>query len=151
MDAIDITPATLHDLDALCGLLNLLFAQEAEFTPDAAAQRRGLSRILGDQAVGLIVVARRGGQVLAMVNLLYTVSTALGERVAWLEDMVVDPACRGQGVGSTLIDGAIALAHEQGCRRITLLTDGDNLAAQGFYEQHGFARSPMVPYRRHLA
>ncbi|MGQ0672875.1 MAG: GNAT family N-acetyltransferase, partial [Hyphomicrobium sp.] len=34
-----------------------------------------------------------------------------------------------------------------GCRRITLLTDGDNAAAHRFYERAGFTRSAMVPYR----
>lgn len=144
---IDITPATLGDLPALCALLTTLFTQEAEFKPDEAAQHRGLTRIIEDEQIGLIVVARQGGQVVGMVNLLYTVSTALGERVALLEDMVVDPLCRGVGVGAVLLQGAIGLAREQGCRRITLLTDGDNLAAQRFYEQNGFKPSTMVPYR----
>ena len=143
----DITPATLDDLPALCALLTALFTQEAEFKPDEAAQRRGLARIIGDDQIGLIVVARQGGQVVGMVNLLYTVSTALGERVALLEDMVVDPLRRGSGLGTTLLQGAIALARQHGCRRITLLTDGDNVAAQRFYEQHGFKPSSMVPYR----
>jgi len=33
-----ITLATLADIPDLCGLLDLLFTQEAEFTPDTAAQ-----------------------------------------------------------------------------------------------------------------
>lgn len=144
---IDITPATLGDLPALCALLTTLFTQEAEFKPDEAAQHRGLTRIIGDEQIGLIVVARQGGQVVGMVNLLYTVSTALGERVALLEDMVVDPLCRGVGIGAALLQGAIGLARQQGCRRITLLTDGDNVAAHRFYEMNGFKQSTMVPYR----
>ncbi len=143
----DITAATLNDLPALCSLLNALFTQEAEFQPDEAAQRRGLTRIITQPDVGLIVVAREGGQVRGMVNLLYTVSTALGERVALLEDMVVSPSRRGTGLGRQLLQGAIGLARAQGCRRITLLTDGDNVAARRFYEREGFSVSGMVPYR----
>ncbi|MGH6645813.1 GNAT family N-acetyltransferase [Aquabacterium sp.] len=148
--SIDITPATLDDLPALSALLTALFTQEAEFRPDEAAQRRGLARIIGSADTGLIVVARQAGRVVGMVTLLFTVSTALGERVAWLEDMVVDAGCRGQGVGALLIDGAIALARAHGCRRITLLTDADNLMAHRFYERHGFRASSMVPLRLHL-
>lgn len=144
---VDITIATLDDLPALCSLLNALFTQEAEFQPDEAAQRRGLTRIITQPDVGLIVVAREGGQVRGMVNLLYTVSTALGERVALLEDMVVAPTHRGSGLGQQLLQGAIGLARAQGCRRITLLTDGDNVAARRFYEREGFSVSGMVPYR----
>lgn len=144
---MDIRPATSADLPALIDLLASLFAQEAEFHPDTTAQTRGLSQILDDPAVGEILVAEEAGQVVGMVNLLYTVSTALGERVALLEDMVVSAAARGSGVGSRLLDGAIAHARAVGCRRITLLTDGDNHAAQRFYRRHGFAPSSMLPMR----
>ncbi|SDR75864.1 GNAT family N-acetyltransferase [Pseudomonas oryzae] len=142
--------ATAADLPALCQLLAQLFAQEAEFTPDHAAQQRGLAAILADPALGAILVAVEDDRVRAMVSLLYTVSTALGARVALLEDMVVDAGARGAGIGSTLLQAAIAHAQAEGCRRITLLTDGDNQAAQRFYRRHGFAPSPMRPLRRAL-
>lgn len=145
-----IRPATPADLPALCALLDQLFAQEAEFTPDRAAQMRGLAAIVDDPQVGEILVAVEDGCVRAMVNLLYTVSTALGARVALLEDMVVDAGARGAGLGSTLLEAAIAHAERRGCRRITLLTDGDNLAAQRFYRRHGFQGSSMLPMRRAL-
>ena len=139
--------ATLDDLPVLCGLLDLLFAQEAEFQPDDAAQRRGLSRILENRAVGEILVVEDSGQAVAMVSLLYSVSTALGEPVAWLEDMVVAPSRRAGGTGSRLLEAAIAHARQRGCRRLTLLTDHDNQGAQRFYARQGFAHSPMVPMR----
>ncbi|MBL8474910.1 MAG: GNAT family N-acetyltransferase, partial [Methyloversatilis sp.] len=41
----------------------------------------------------------------------------------------------------------IDCARQRGCRRITLLTDGHNLAAQRFYRQHGFAGSDMKAMR----
>jgi GNAT superfamily N-acetyltransferase len=142
-----IEAARPADVPALCELLAVLFAQEAEFAPDAQAQRRGLARIVDDPAVGTILVAREGDAVLGMVNLLFTVSTALGERVALLEDMVVAPAARGRGIGSDLLREAVAHARAQGCRRITLLTDGANEAAQRFYAKHGFSASGMMPMR----
>lgn len=142
-----IVPARAADIPALRELLAALFAQEAEFTPNAGAQARGLARIIGDPAVGTILVARDGDAILGMVNLLFTVSTALGERVALLEDMVVAPAARGRGIGSELLRAAIEHARAQGCRRITLLTDGTNEAAQRFYARHGFAASGMMAMR----
>ncbi len=145
-----IRTAIPADIPALCQLLDQLFAQEAEFTPDRAAQQRGLAAIIDNPALGEILVAVEDARVVAMVNLLYTVSTALGARVALLEDMVVDAGARGAGVGSALLEQAIAHAREIGCRRITLLTDGDNAAAQRFYQHHGFAPSPMLPLRRLL-
>lgn len=142
-----IEPATAQDIPDLVELLAILFTQEAEFTPDPAAQARGLARILADPAVGSILVARQDGRILAMVNLLYTVSTALGARVALLEDMVVAPPARGTGLGSRLLEAAVAHARRQGCRRITLLTDRDNAGAQRFYARQGFVASDMLSLR----
>ena len=146
---MQIEPATAADIPALSTLLSQLFEQEAEFTPDHAAQTRGLARIIADPAIGLVLAARRNDEVVGMVNLLFTVSTALGEPVALLEDLIVAPAVRGGGIGSQLLTAAIAAARERGCRRITLLTDRDNAAAQRFYARHGFTTSAMLPMRLH--
>jgi len=148
---MQITPANASDIPVLCELLNILFAQEADFKPDCEAQSRGLARIISNPEVGLIVVARQDSQVVGMVNLLYTVSTALGDRVALLEDMVVSPNARGSGVGSRLLEQAIQFARLDGCKRITLLTDRDNESAQRFYQKHGFGFSAMIPLRLSLS
>ena len=144
---MQINPALPEDIPALCELLAHLFQQEAEFTPDDAAQRRALAMIIDHPEVSQILVARRGDDVVGMVNLLYTVSTAMGGRVALLEDMIVAPHARGVGVGSQLLGHALALARMSGCLRITLLTDRTNAAALRFYQRHGFIASAMVPLR----
>lgn len=142
-----IDTAKVEDISRLTELLTVLFTQEADFQPEPERQAAGLHRIIEDPAIGHILVLRDGATIVGMVNLLYTVSTALGERVAILEDMIVDPASRGGGAGSHLLNGAIDFAKEQGCRRITLLTDRTNDGAIRFYERHGFGLSEMVPLR----
>lgn len=146
-----IEKATAADIPILSDLLSVLFSQETEFTPNAEAQHRGLARIIGNPEIGVVLVARQGDQIAGMVNLLFTISTALGDRVALLEDMVVSPAGRGAGVGTKLLSGAISFARVQGCKRITLLTDRSNESAQRFYAKQGFAVSSMVPMRLSLA
>jgi len=146
-----IEAATEADVPALSELLSVLFAQEAEFAPNPDAQSRGLLRIITNPDVGIVLVAREGSVVLGMVNLLYSVSTALGERVVLLEDMVVVPEARGAGVGSLLLHEAVTVAKASGCRRVTLLTDQTNQAAQRFYKRQGFETSTMIPLRLHLA
>ncbi|MET0292087.1 MAG: GNAT family N-acetyltransferase [Steroidobacteraceae bacterium] len=145
-----VEAATTDDIPALSALLSQLFSQEPEFVPDETAQRRGLASILADPRVGTILVAREGGILVGMVNLLYTVSTALGERVAWVEDLIVEPESRGRGLGALLLEAVAEVARDQGVRRLTLLTDGDNVDAQRFYARHGFTPSRMVPLRRRL-
>jgi GNAT superfamily N-acetyltransferase len=142
-----IEKAKLEDINALCDLLTLLFSQEVEFKPDPDLQTKGLRMILNNPELGVILLARNDNRVVGMVNLLFSVSTALGAKVAILEDMVVIPTERGSGVGSRLLNAAINTARENGCQRITLLTDSDNEAAHRFYEKQGFVRSAMLPFR----
>jgi GNAT superfamily N-acetyltransferase len=147
---MNIGIAQEEDIEALSALLTLLFKQEAEFAPDVTKQRKGLSMIIRNPEVGEILTLKNGGQIIGMVSLLYTISTALGARVAWLEDMIIHPQHRSSGAGTQLIQAAIDHARENGCQRITLLTDSDNISAQRFYSRNGFQRSTMTPMRQVL-
>lgn len=151
LNTIELANASEADLPGLCDLLAQLFAQEREFSPNRSLQEQGLRAILDNPTLGEILLARDAGRAVAMVVLLYTLSTALGGRVAWLEDMVVDENYRGERIGGRLLEFAIAHARAQGCMRLTLLTDGDNRAAQGFYAKQGFQISMMQPMRLLLA
>jgi rubredoxin/GNAT superfamily N-acetyltransferase len=146
----DVRTAAAGDIAGCCALLELLFSQEKEFTPDYDAQSRVLSMIIENPQLGRIFVAESDGDIHGMVLLLFTVSTFLGKKVALLEDMIVAPAWRGKGVGSTLIEYAVAVAGREGFGRITLLTDSDNEPAQQFYQSKGFSKSEMVVFRKLL-
>lgn len=142
-----IEKATLDDIPHLCELLNLLFSQEADFQPDVEKQSSGLREIIRNPEVGSILVLRDASTVAGMVNILYTVSTACGGRVAIVEDMIVRPENRGRGMGSLLLSRAVEVAKAADCLRITLLTDRTNDSAISFYKRHGFVASEMIPLR----
>ena len=142
--------ATVEDIPILCTLLHQLFSKEVEFTPDITHQTKGLKMIIEDERIGEIYVACKEGEIVGMVNILYTVSTALGERVALLEDMVIDEKHRGEDIGSSLLEYVLTCTKEKGIRRVTLLTDADNLSAHRFYEGMGFSKSAMIPFRIQL-
>ncbi|MDP2893922.1 MAG: GNAT family N-acetyltransferase [Sulfurimonas sp.] len=140
--------AYAQDIKELSRLLNKLFTQEAEFLPDEMSQEIALKKIISDESVGEIFVAQKDDEIVAMVNILYTVSTALGAKVAILEDMIVDKRYRGQDIGSSLMDFALKCIKAKGCMRVTLLSDGDNFKAHKFYEKQGFVKSTMKPFRK---
>ena len=150
MDRVEIGFATAGDLDALVDLLAELFALERDFTPDRAKQRSGLQAILDNPALGRLFVLRLDGAVAGMANALITVSTAEGGRVLLLEDVVLDRACRGAGLGRRLIEHVLAWAAGQGMSRVTLLADRDNAAALAFYRRLGFQPSAMQVLRKPL-
>jgi GNAT superfamily N-acetyltransferase len=149
-DPISLRLADVADIPQFCDLLALLFEQEADFKPDRERQARALRLILAEPAVGRIYCAVAGTKVIGMVSILFTVSTAVGGRAAWLEDMIIHPGQRGQGIGGSLLRMAIQGARTSGCSRITLLTDAINTPAMQFYERAGFKHSQMIPFRLSL-
>ncbi len=142
-----ISPATTDDLPQLIELLHELFSQDLEFIPDAQKQSSGLELIMQNPDIGTILVLKNNNEVVGMVNLLYSVSTVLGGKVAVAEDMIIDSRFRRQGYGRILLGGAIEFAKENACLRLTLLTDHTNSAAIAFYQSFGFVTSPMIPMR----
>ncbi len=144
---LTISPAVAADIPQLAGLLGLLFAQEADFSPDHARQERALGLLLADPRQGALFAAHAQGELVGMVSLLFTISTAAGGPACWLEDLVVRADRRRQGIGARLLTQAVAAARARGCLRMSLLTDQVNADAQRFYARHGFATSAMMAMR----
>lgn len=142
--------ATAADIPAMCNLLAELFSQEVEFSADGLKQAFALQVILDTPNVGCLFVAEKDNQVVAMVNILFTFSTALGAPVAILEDVVVAEGFRGDKIGSGLLKHVFKALQEQGIKRVSLLTDSENLKAQSFYQQLGFELSNMKTLRKFL-
>jgi GNAT superfamily N-acetyltransferase len=150
MSELRIEPATLDDLSELTELLMDLFSQEEDFSPDHDKQLRGLRLLLEQPSRGRIFVLRNHKQIIGMINLLITISTAEGGFVLLLEDLVIRNQHRGQGYGSRLLNHAISFARQKNFLRITLLTDRPE-ASRRFYLKHGFQESGMIPMRLYLA
>jgi len=143
----EISIACLNDLPELVELLNDLFTQDIEFVPDFKKQKSGLEAIINNPEIGEILVLKGEGKILGMVSLLYSISTALGGKVAILEDMIIHQDYRQKGLGKELLNEAINFSKEQNCLRLTLLTDFNNDVAINFYQHFGFKKSEMIPMR----
>jgi GNAT superfamily N-acetyltransferase len=88
-------------------------------------------------------VARRDGRMVGIVHYLFHASTWSAD-VCYLQDLFVDPAVRGQGVGAALIEHVAEVARERGAARLYWLTQAHNARARALYDrlaQHkGFIR-----------
>ncbi|WP_320775036.1 GNAT family N-acetyltransferase [Streptomyces sp. CRN 30] len=67
--------------------------------------------------------------------------------VAKLRVLLVTPAARGLGLGSRLVEHALAFAREAGYRRVTLWTTDNLTSARRIYEHFGFALTGSAPHR----
>ena len=147
---IEISQAEYRDLNQLADLLAELFTLENDFCPDREKQLRGLRLILDNPTLGRLFVLRDHARVAGMANVLITVSTSEGCRVAVLEDVIVRDGYRGKGLGLQLVEHILAWARMEGMTRVTLLADRDNKTALDFYRKLGFEHSHMVVLRRRL-
>lgn len=66
-----------------------------------------------------------------------------------IQDIVVDPDYRGQGIGRTLLDAVNAALAKKGAPRVVLSTAEQNEAAQRLFSRAGFRRT-MVEMTREL-
>jgi ribosomal protein S18 acetylase RimI-like enzyme len=65
----------------------------------------------------------------------------------YLEDLFVDPTCRGRGLGRALIEGVYRAADQQSAERVYWHTENTNEQAQALYRRVA-ELSPFVQFRR---
>jgi ribosomal protein S18 acetylase RimI-like enzyme len=66
---------------------------------------------------------------------------------AWLEDVVVDEAWRGRGIGEQLTRTCIAAATQQGAKSLSLTSRPARVAANRLYQRLGFQPWQTNVYR----
>jgi ribosomal protein S18 acetylase RimI-like enzyme len=66
---------------------------------------------------------------------------------AWIEDVVVDEAARGSGVGGALTMEAVRIAADAGARTVDLTSRPDRVAANRLYRNLGFEPRESQVYR----
>jgi ribosomal protein S18 acetylase RimI-like enzyme len=125
-------------VEAATRLLSQLSSSAAPLSAD------GLDRIAHHQATTLLV-ARSQGAVVGMLTLVtFPLPSGLRARI---EDVVVDQAARGQGIGTALTTAALRLAQDQGARSVDLTSRPSRTAANRLYQQLGFQLRDSNVYR----
>jgi len=110
----------------------------------AALEMADLDRLITSSASTLFV-ARRDGELVGMLTLVTFVIPS-GRR-AWIEDVVVDEAARGSGVGGALTTAAIAEARRRGVRSVDLTSRPTRVGANALYQKLGFEQRVTNMYR----
>lgn len=85
-----------------------------------------------------ILLAVDGEKVVGVAVCFEGFSTFVGRPLLNIHDLAVTTECRGQGVGTMLLDAVSKRARELGCCRVTLEVDTGNPGAKKLYERSGF-------------
>jgi GNAT superfamily N-acetyltransferase len=124
----DLTASTYLDEE----LAGADYAATLRDVPARAAEATVLVAELDGRLVGSVTVATRGGP--------YAEQAEPGTAV--LRMLVTDPRARGAGVGTALVEAAVATARTDGCLVVRLSTKATMTAAHRIYERLGFTRTP---------
>ena len=84
-------------------------------------------------------------QIVGIANYILHENTSTMSPVCYLQDLFVDPAHRGGGVGRALIDWLIREMQDRGWARLYWNTRRDNVPARALYDQYT-AESGFVRY-----
>ncbi|HJQ83877.1 MAG TPA: GNAT family N-acetyltransferase [Candidatus Binatia bacterium] len=145
----DIRPATPADRDAIVRLLEAQFVEHAIDTPPAAVAR-AVAELLDAPERARFVVASRDGRVVGVAAISFVTPLEHAARSIWLEELYVEPAERGRGVGTALLEAACALAAACGAVAVDLEVDAAHERAANLYRRAGFAPLPRTRWVRRL-
>jgi len=120
----DALPADREDWIRLWAGYNAFY--KASVAPETT--ERTWQRILEPESAMLGRVAELGGQIVGFSISILHEGTWVVEPVCYLEDLFVDPACRGVGIGRKLIEDLMALGKAHGWSRLYWHTHRNNPA-----------------------
>lgn len=104
-----------------------------------------LADLVASPASHLLVATDPSGAIVGSLTLVvFRIPTGIR---AWIEDVVVDEAARGTGVGEALNRSAIELAGSLGARTIDLTSRPSREAANRLYRKLGFVPRETNIYR----
>ena len=131
-----------RDVPAIVGLIRELADFEklthlVEVTPQSLHPQ-----LFGERPAAESVVAEREGAVIGFALFFTNFSTFLGKPGLYLEDLYVQPAHRGSGVGRALLTHLAALANARGYGRFEWSVLDWNVNAIRFYEKMGATLMP---------
>ena len=95
----------------------------------------------------IVLIAREQpqGEIMGMLTLVvFRIPTGVR---AWIEDVIVDHAARGKGIGEALTVAAIERARQEGAKTVDLTSRPSREAANRLYQRVGFKPRQTNIYR----
>jgi len=143
---VAVTPATTVSDELVAAFARLVPQLSTSAEPPSREQ---LEEIVASPAATVLLARDDSGQIIGSLTLVIF-RTPTGAR-AWIEDVVVDEAARGQGAGEALVAEAIRLASDSGARTVDLTSRPSRESANRLYEKVGFQARETNVYRYDLS
>jgi ribosomal protein S18 acetylase RimI-like enzyme len=146
---IALAPAAPPDLDALLAMLARFNASQG-YAFDAASARHALGELLAKPELGRAYWIRREGASVGYAVLCFGWSLEWGGRDAFVDELFVEAAARGGGVGRAALRALIREAERLSIRALHLEVEHGNEAGQALYRSEGFVSNERRILTRRL-
>jgi ribosomal protein S18 acetylase RimI-like enzyme len=141
-----------EDLDDLLPLMRG-YCDFYEVAPsDAQLRALSLTLLANPDTSGIQLIARDtdddggDGAAVGFATLYWTFSTLAASPIGLMNDLYVDPAARGGGIGRALIEACESECAARGLPLLEWETAPDNTTAQAVYDRLGAQRSEWIAY-----
>src|SRR5499427_869883 len=133
-----IAPATSADLSLLLVLMRAMQDADpwSEFFHETTAHAN-LTELLDHPSYGLIYMAWDGGHPVAYLVICFDYSLEYRGKGAWIDELFVEVAHRGQGIGTRLLELAETLSREHDAQFLHLEVSHNNPAIE-LYRRRGY-------------
>ena len=142
--SLGVRPATTADFGVLIPMVRELQVHE-HLPPPGKEVEKALRDLLADDRLGCVLLAEDSGRPVGYTVLGFGYSLEFHGRDAFVDELYVAEAARGQGIGSLLLDAAEMACRARGIKALHLESGHGNPRATALYERRGFKA-----HERHL-
>ena len=141
-----IEPISESQLEAL---LTMIAAYQGFYGAEDIRTERNRSffrRFISPSNEGAMIGAWRGERLVGYACLYWHFSSTRAVETVLMNDLYVEEAVRGEGVGRALIEASAEVARERGAHHLEWTTRPDNTTAQRLYDSTGAPKSTWIEY-----
>lgn len=139
---ISIAQATPADLESLLVMMRQMQLDDPWEEPfREPTVRANLAELLQNPAYGVIYLVREAAASIAYLVICFDYSLEYRGKGAWIDELFVEPAYRGKGIGTQLLDLAERASREHHARVLHLEVNHGNAAIE-LYRRCGFTEHP---------
>jgi GNAT superfamily N-acetyltransferase len=141
-----IAPISEAELEALLPMIAAYQRFYEVETIDEQRNRAFFARFVAPSEDGMLLGAWREDLLVGYACLYWSFTSTVPAETVLMNDLYVEEAARGEGIGRALIEASAAVARERGASRLEWATAPDNETAQRLYDSTGAQRSEWVEY-----
>lgn len=137
MSAISIAPATPDDVPTILAFIRELAEYERLLDKVSATEELLRDSLFGPRPYAEALIARLDNTPVGYALFFHNYSTFLARPGIYLEDVYVQPASRGRGIGKALLREVAKIARERNCGRLEWSVLNWNTPSIEFYQSLG--------------